>query len=146
MIRMLALRSHRAIAWALVAGIAAQLAMTTFGLFVVAGGRGYLLHATFGRILAVLPVLLLLTALVAGVDRRGLAPIAGLIALVVVQVGLVMVGHAGVAPAMALHPLNAGALLVVAGLVASRADGHRAASWGRPPPSESSPGVAAAGA
>jgi hypothetical protein len=124
MIRSLALRSHRIAAWALVAGVAAQLAMTTFGVFVIAGSRGYLLHVTFGRLLAVLPVLVLLTALAAGVDRRGLAAAAGLIGLVIVQVGLVMLAREGVAVAMALHPVNGGLLFVAAGYLAGRADGY----------------------
>jgi hypothetical protein len=144
MFRSLALRTHRAVAWAFVGGIAAQLAMTTFGLFVLAGGRGYLLHATFGRLLAALPLILLVTALVGGVDRRGIAGIVALIGLVIVQIGLVMVAHLGVAPAMALHPVNAGAMLAVAGIVASRADRYRTEPSGRARPSGTARGVAAA--
>ena len=124
MIRSVALRTHRIAAWALVAGIGAQLAMTTFGVFVVAGSRGYLLHVTFGRLLAVLPLLVLLTALVGRVDRRGLALIGVLVGFVAVQVGLVVLAHEGVFAAMALHPINGGASFVVAGHLASRADGY----------------------
>jgi hypothetical protein len=124
MIRSVALRTHRIATWALVAGIGAQLAMTTFGVFVVAGSRGYLLHATFGRLLAVLPLLVLLTALVGRVDRRGLALIGVLVGLVAAQVGLVVLAHEGISAAMALHPINGGAIFVVAGYLASRADGY----------------------
>jgi Family of unknown function (DUF6220) len=124
MVRSIALRTHRIAAWALVAGIAAQMAMTTFGLFIVAGGRGYLLHATFGRTLAMLPLLLVVTALVARVDRRDLAVVAAIVGLVAIQVGLVMLAHGGVSAAMALHPVNGGALFVTAGYLASRADDY----------------------
>lgn len=124
MIRSVALRTHRIAAWALVAGIGAQLAMTTFGAFVIAGSRGYLLHVTFGRLLVVLPLLVLLTALVGRVDRRGLALIGVLVGLVAVQVGLVVIAHEGISVAMALHPINGGAMFVVAGYLASRADGY----------------------
>jgi len=144
MIRSIALRAHRVLAWTLVAGIGAQLLVAVFGLFVVVGGRGYLAHATAGRLLAALPLLLLATALIAGVDRRGIALVLGLIGLVGVQIGLVMAAHAGLSAAMALHPLNAGLLLIGAGIVAGRADGYDLA----PTPSlpRSDRGVAGVGA
>lgn len=147
MIRSTALRTHRIAAWALVAGVGAQLAATTFGLFIVAGSRGYLLHATFGRLLAVLPLLVLATALIGRVDRRGIALSAGLVGLVAVQVGLVILAHAGISAAMALHPVNGGAILALAGVLAGRADGYdlrvRRGSDRAAPRSE---GVAPAGA
>jgi hypothetical protein len=123
MIRSLARRSHRIVAWALVAGIAAQLTMAILGIFIVAGAPGYLFHATFGRALALLPVLLIVTALVGRLGRRDLAVVGAIIGLAIAQVLLVMLSRQGVAPAMALHPANGVALLVAAGYLATRADG-----------------------
>jgi hypothetical protein len=118
----LALRAHRATAWLLVAGVALQGAMATFGLFVLLGMRGHVLHAGAGRALAVLPILVLLTALVARVDRRQLALVGGALAIAALQVAIILLGRAGVAPAMALHPIVGGGVLLGAAVVAGRAD------------------------
>jgi hypothetical protein len=126
MARSLARRTYRIVAWALVAGIAVQLALAILGIFVVAGASGYLFHATFGRALALLPVLLIVTALVGRVASRDLALVGAIIGLAAVQVALVLLSREGVSVAMAFHPVNGAALLVAAGCLATRADGLEA--------------------
>jgi Family of unknown function (DUF6220) len=106
---------HLAAAWLLVIGLLVQIFLAGLGIFDDPGA--FATHRDFGHLLEILPVVVLVTALVAGYGRwRALAGL-GLLALLFLQTLLVL--QASSAPVIAaLHPVNAFVLLLGATLVA----------------------------
>jgi hypothetical protein len=106
---------HLIAAWLLVVGLLVQVFLAGMGIFDDASA--FATHRDFGHLLEILPVILLLTAIVAGYGRwRALAG-AGLLALLFLQTILVLQRDS--APLVAaLHPVNGFLLLLAATIVA----------------------------
>ena len=101
---------HLIAAWLLVAGLLVQVFLAGLGTF--ADESAFDTHAVFGHLLEVFPVILFVTALVAGYGRwRALAGL-GLLAMLFLQTVLVLQrGSSDIIAA--LHPVN-GFLLMLA--------------------------------
>jgi uncharacterized protein DUF6220 len=106
---------HLAAAWLLVVGLLVQVFLAGLGIF--DDPAAFNTHRDFGHLLEIFPVLLAVTALVAGYGRwRALAGV-GLLALLLLQTILVL--QRDTSPAIAaLHPVNGFVLLLAAALVA----------------------------
>jgi hypothetical protein len=115
MARRIAGAIHLLAAWLLVVGLLVQVFLAGLGIFDDASS--FATHRDFGHLLEVVPVILFLTAIVAGYGRwRALAGV-GLLALLFLQTILVL--QAESAPVVAaLHPVNGFLLLLVAAVVA----------------------------
>ena len=102
---------HLVAAWLLVAGLLLQVFLAGLGMF--ADESAFDTHAVFGHLLEVFPVVLLVTAFVAGYGRwRALAGL-GLLALLFLQTILVLQrGSSDILAA--LHPVNGFLILLVA--------------------------------
>jgi Family of unknown function (DUF6220) len=106
---------HLAAAWLLVIGLLVQVFLAGLGIFDDA--TAFATHRDFGHILEVLPVILLVTAFVAGYGRWRVLAGLGLLALLFLQTILVL--QADSAPVLAaLHPVNGFVLLLCAAAVA----------------------------
>ena len=106
---------HLVAAWLLVVGLLVQVFLAGMGIFDDASS--FATHRDFGHLLEILPVILLVTAIVAGYGRwRALAGV-GLLALLFLQTILVLQRDS--APVVAaLHPVNGFLLLLAAAIVA----------------------------
>ena len=106
---------HLVTAWLLVVGLLVQVFLAGMGIFDDASS--FATHRDFGHLLEILPVVLFLTAIVAGYGRwRALAGV-GLLALLFLQTILVLQRDS--APVVAaLHPVNGFLLLLAASIVA----------------------------
>ena len=106
---------HLAAAWLLVIGLLVQVFLAGLGIF--DDPAAFNTHRDFGHLLEIVPVILAVTALVAGYGRwRALAGV-GLLALLLLQTILVLQRETSPVIA-ALHPVNAFVLLLAAALVA----------------------------
>lgn len=107
-------------AWLLLAGVVLQVFLAGLGLFKLSDWR---LHADFGWALGSAPILLLVLALVARLERRTVWLTAGLTLAAVLQPELAAARHT--APLVAaFHPLNALIVFWLAWLVARRSIEH----------------------
>jgi hypothetical protein len=115
MARRIAAAIHVGAAWLLVAGLLVQVFLAGLGVF--ADESAFSTHRDFGHILEVLPVVLLITALVAGYGRwRALVGL-GLLGLLFLQTILVLQrGSSDIVAA--LHPVNGFLVLLAAVWVA----------------------------
>jgi hypothetical protein len=100
-------RLHVAASWLLVVGIVAQVMLAGLALGNLGGSGDFSLHVEFGYTgIGLLALAVVLTAVGAGVDRRGVAISFGLLALYFVQTTLPALR--GVLPiGAALHPVTA---------------------------------------
>ena len=106
---------HLGAAWLLVAGLLVQVFLAGLGVF--ADESSFNTHRDFGHLLEVFPVILLVTAFVAGYDRWRVLAAVGLLALLLLQTILVLQrGSSDVLAA--LHPVNGFLVLLAAVLVA----------------------------
>jgi hypothetical protein len=114
-------RLHVAACWLLVGGIAVQTLLAGLALRELGGSGDFSLHVEFGYTgLGLLALAVVLTAVAAGVDRRGLAICFGLLLLYFVQT--LLPALRGTVPlAAALHPVNALLLFGLAAWYARRA-------------------------
>lgn len=106
---------HLAAAWLLVVGLLVQVFLAGLGIF--ADATAFATHRDFGHLLEIFPVVLVVTALVAGYGRwRALAGV-GLLALLLLQTILVL--QRGSSDALAaLHPVNGFLVMLAAVWVA----------------------------
>jgi len=113
--RPIAQKVHLVIAWVLVAGLLVQVFLAGLGVF--RGPESFATHRDFGYVLELLPILLLIFGIVAGLGRRPAilaAAIFGLFLLQSVFVAL-RVSNPEVA---ALHPVNGFVITILAVVVA----------------------------
>ena len=101
--RSIARSAHLVVAWLLVAGVVVQIFLAGLGVF--RGPEAFANHRDFGFTLELLPLVLLLLGLVAGMGRRAALLAAGIFGLFILQ--SVFVGVRADAPEVAaLHPVN----------------------------------------
>jgi len=114
--RSIARSAHLVVAWLLVAGLAVQIFLAGLGVF--RGPESFLTHRDFGYMLELLPLVLLVLGLVAGLGRRAALLAAGIFGLFMLQ--SVFVGLRADAPEVAaLHPVN-GFLITLLSIVLAR--------------------------
>ena len=107
---------HLALAWLLVAGLVVQIFLAGLGVF--RGSASFATHRDFGYLLELVPILLLIFGLVAGLGRRAAFLAAGIFGLFLLQ--SVFVVLRGDAPEIAaLHPVN-GFLITFLAIVLAR--------------------------
>jgi mercuric ion transport protein len=107
---------HLAVAWLLVAGLVLQIFLAGLGVF--RGPESFLTHRDFGYTLELLPIILLVAGLIAGLGRRAALLAAGIFGLFLLQ--SVFVGMRADAPEVAaLHPVN-GFLITFLAIVLAR--------------------------
>jgi hypothetical protein len=102
---------HHGVAWLLVFGVFVQIFLAGLGVF--AGGQNFATHRDFGYTLTFLPVVLLVTALLARLGRRHAVVPAVVVGLFILQSLLVAMRDdaSGIA---ALHPVNGVVILLAA--------------------------------
>ncbi len=106
---------HLVVAWLLVAGLLVQVFLAGLGVF--RGAASFATHRDFGYTLELLPIILLVTGLVAGLGRRAALMAAGIFGLFLLQ--SVFVGLRDSAPEVAaLHPVNGFLILLLSILLA----------------------------
>lgn len=94
---------HLVVAWLLVAGLLTQIFLAGLGVF--RGPENFATHRDFGYTLELLPLLLLVLGLIAGLGRRAALLAAGIFGLFLLQ--SVFVGLRESNPEVAaLHPVN----------------------------------------
>jgi len=104
------------VAWALVAGLAAQVFLAGLGVF--DSETAFVTHRDVGYMLSIVPVLLLIVGLVGGLGRRLAILAAAMFGLFMLQ--SVFVAMRGSSPAIAaLHPVN-GFLITLLAIVVAR--------------------------
>ena len=114
--RSIARSAHLVVAWLLVAGVVVQIFLAGLGVF--RGSEAFANHRDFGFMLELLPLVLLLLGLVAGLGRRAALLAAGIFGLFILQP--VFVGLRADAPEVAaLHPVN-GFLIAFLSIVLAR--------------------------
>ena len=114
--RSIARSAHLVVAWLLVAGVVVQIFLAGLGVF--RGPEAFANHRDFGFMLELLPLVLLLLGLVAGLGRRAALLAAGIFGLFMLQ--SVFVGMRADAPEVAaLHPVN-GFLITLLSIVLAR--------------------------
>ena len=114
--RSIARSAHLVVAWLLVAGVVVQIFLAGLGVF--RGPEAFANHRDFGFVLELLPLVLLVLGLVAGLGRRAALLAAGIFGLFILQ--SVFVGLRTDAPEVAaLHPVN-GFLIAVLSIVLAR--------------------------
>jgi len=114
--RSIARSAHLVVAWLLVAGVVVQIFLAGLGVF--RGPEAFANHRDFGFVLELLPLVLLVLGLVAGLGRRAALLAAGIFGLFILQ--SVFVGLRTDAPELvALHPVN-GFLIAVLSIVLAR--------------------------
>jgi mercuric ion transport protein len=114
--RSIARSAHLVVAVLLVAGLVVQIFLAGLGVF--RGPESFANHRDFGFTLELLPVVLLLLGLVAGLGRRAALLAAGIFGLFLLQ--SVFVGLRADAPEVAaLHPVN-GFLITFLSIVLAR--------------------------
>ena len=121
--------------WAFIGGVALQVFLAGAGLF---KATDFTLHGTLGWLLPLVPVILLVLALVARVDRSTVLLASALLVVTMIQPELAAARHD--APIVAaFHPVNALLIAVLAWALARRAT---ALARARPAP-KMAPGEAA---
>ena len=114
--RSIARSAHLVVAFLLVAGVVVQIFLAGLGVF--RGPESFANHRDFGFMLELLPLVLLLLGLVAGLGRRAALLAAGIFGLFILQ--SVFVGLRADAPEVAaLHPVN-GFLIAFLSIVLAR--------------------------
>jgi hypothetical protein len=103
---------HGVVAWAVVGAIVLQVLLAGLSIPQLGGSGSFVTHVDVGRIVGVVFLVLLVTALLARVGRRRIGQAAGLLGLYVVQSFLPYMDP-GLPLVAALHPVNA---LVMFGL------------------------------
>ena len=107
---------HLVVAWLLVAGLVVQIFLAGLGVF--RGPDSFVTHRDFGYMLELLPIVLLILGLIAGLGRRAALLAAGIFGLFMLQ--SVFVGLRADAPEVAaLHPVN-GFLITLLAIVLAR--------------------------
>jgi hypothetical protein len=107
---------HLVVAWVLVAGLAVQIFLAGLGVF--KGPDSFVTHRDFGYTLELLPVILLVLGLVAGLGRRPALLAAGIFGLFLLQSVFVAL-RADAPDVAALHPVN-GFLITFLAIVLAR--------------------------
>ena len=114
--RSIARSAHLVVALLLVAGVVVQIFLAGLGVF--RGPEAFANHRDFGFMLELLPLVLLLLGLAAGLGRRAALLAAGIFGLFILQ--SVFVGLRADAPEVAaLHPVN-GFLITFLSIVLAR--------------------------
>jgi len=109
---------HLVVAWLLVAGLVVQIFLAGLGVF--RGAASFATHRDFGYLLELLPIVLLIVGLVAGLGRRPAILAALIFGLFLLQ--SVFVGLRTDAPDVAaLHPVNGFVITLLAIVLASDA-------------------------
>lgn len=108
---------HAAVAWLLVGSIVVQVWLAGAAIPQLGGTGSFATHRDFGYTIGLVALVLLLTALLAGLGRRRVLQSAGILGLYVIQSSLPYMGLNAVE---ALHPVNA-VVMFVASLVYARA-------------------------
>ena len=107
---------HLVVAWLLVVGLVTQIFLAGLGVF--KDPTSFATHRDFGYMLELLPILLLVLGLVAGLGRRAALLAAGIFGLFLLQ--SVFVGLRTSAPDVAaLHPVN-GFLITLLAIILAR--------------------------
>lgn len=115
MFRRIARPIHLVAAWLLVVGLLVQVFLAGLGIF--ADESAFATHRGFGHLLEVFPIILLVTALVAGYGRSRAVAGLGLLAMLLLQTILVLQrGSSDILAA--LHPVNGSLVLLAAVFVA----------------------------
>jgi hypothetical protein len=107
---------HLALAWLLVAGLVVQIFLAGLGVF--RGAADFANHRDFGYTLELLPILLLITGLIAGLGRRAALLAAGIFGLFLLQSVFVAL-RSDMPEIAALHPVN-GFLITVLSIILAR--------------------------
>jgi hypothetical protein len=108
---------HAAVAWLLVGSIVVQVWLAGAAIPQLGGTGSFATHRDVGYLIGVIALVLLLTALPAGLARRRIIQSLGIFGLYIVQSSL---PYIGVNAIEALHPVNAAVMFVVS-LVYARA-------------------------
>jgi hypothetical protein len=114
--RSVARSAHLVVAWLLVAGLVVQIFLAGLGVF--RDAASFETHRDFGFTLELLPLVLLVLGLIAGLGRRAAGLAAAIFGLFLLQ--SVFVGLRADAPEVAaLHPVN-GFLITILAIVLAR--------------------------
>jgi hypothetical protein len=108
---------HAAVAWLLAGAIVVQVWLAGAAILQLGGTGSFATHRDFGYFIGLITLVLLITALPAGLGRRRILQSAGILGLYIVQSSLPYIGIAAIE---ALHPVNALVMFVVS-LVYARA-------------------------
>ena len=121
---------HLVVAWLLVAGLVVQIFLAGLGVF--RGPESFLTHRDFGYVLEILPIVLLVLGLIAGLGRRAALLAAGIFGLFLLQ-SVFVVLRADAPEVAALHPVN-GFLITLLAIILARDAwiGRRAATEASP--------------
>jgi Family of unknown function (DUF6220) len=105
--------AHGVMAWAVMAAIVIQVLLAGLSIPQLGGSGSFLTHVEVGRIVGLVFLLLVVTAIVARAGRRRIGQAAGLLGLYVVQSFLPYMDP-GLPFVAALHPVNALAMFALA--------------------------------
>ena len=97
---------HAGVAWLLVGAIVVQVWLAGAAIPQLGGTGNFETHRNVGYLIGLITLVLLLTALPAGLGRRRIGQSAGLLVLYVIQSSLPYMDP-GLSAAAALHPVNA---------------------------------------
>ena len=114
--RSIARSAHLVVGWLLVAGLVVQIFLAGLGVF--RGAESFSTHRDFGYMLELLPIVLLVLGLVAGLGRRPALLAAGIFGLFMLQ-SVFVVLRADAPEVAALHPVN-GFLITFLSIVLAR--------------------------
>ena len=114
--RSIARSAHLVVGWLLVAGLVVQIFLAGLGVF--RGAESFSTHRDFGYMLELLPIVLLVLGLVAGLGRRAALLAAGIFGLFMLQ-SVFVVLRADAPEVAALHPVN-GFLITFLSIVLAR--------------------------
>ena len=130
--RSVARTAHLVVAWLLVAGLIVQIFLAGLGVF--RGAASFETHKNFGYTLELLPLVLLVLSLIAGLGRRAAGLAAAIFGLFLLQSVFVAL-RADAPEVAALHPVN-GFLITILAIVLARDAwlGRRASAEGAPAP------------
>ena len=99
---------HAVAAWAVVVAIVMQVLLAGLAIVQLGGSGSFITHVDIGRLIGLVFLLPVVTALVARIGRRRVLQAAGLLGLYVVQMFLPYMDDAlGLPIVAALHPVNA---------------------------------------
>ncbi len=125
--RSIARTVYLVVAWAFIVGLAAQVFLAGLGVFDSA--TAFATHRDVGYILSVVPILLLIVGLLAGLGPRAAVLAAVVFGLFILQ--SVFVAMRGASPAIAaLHPVNGFLIALLAVVIAREAWQAREAGAG----------------
>lgn len=118
---------HAVVAWAVVGAIVIQVLLAGLSIVQLGGSGSFVTHVEVGRILGIVFLLLVVTAVLARAGRRAIAGAAGLLGLYVVQ-SILPYMDPGLPFLAALHPVNALVMFGLAVMYARAAWRERATS------------------